>query len=120
MQLDNFHKIETKDLDHEVLVNRANSSLEEAIIALHSSNVERDFSTRDSIDKWIRGETQLICDMMTCQLNSEIEEAEEGAAEKLKYLMTLNTELKPFQKEMIMRIQQRHMRRRYYYGTDSL
>ena len=89
-------------------------------MSLHSSKVEREFSTSESIDKWIMGETQLICDMMTCQLKSEIEETEEGAVEKLRYLMTLNKDLKPYQKEMIMRIQQRHMRRRYYYKTDSL
>ena len=120
MELDNYHKIEIFDLKHEVLVNRANSSLEEAIMSLHSSKVEREFSTRESIDKWIMGETQLICDMMTCQLKSEIEETGEGAVEKLRYLMRLNIDLKPYQKEMIMRIQQRHMRRRYYYKTDSL
>jgi hypothetical protein len=115
MILDNPQKNGVYTIEHEAYVLHANRSMEEAI-TLNSEYAKKDFSTKESVAKWIVGDTNLICNMMTCQLSDEIEESEDAAVEELTDMLRNDMVLKPYQMEMIMRIQQRGMRRRFYYG----
>jgi hypothetical protein len=119
MILDKNETNESLTEEQMTLLFNANSSLEETILSFNSMTVRQVNNSNESIQKWINGDTQSICDMMTSQLKGEVEECEEEAAEEMVEMLRRNIDLKPYQKEMIMRIQQRRMRRRYYYYGTS-
>ena len=119
MILDKNETHESMSDEQKTFLLNANSCLEEAIISFNSRTVRHVYNTNESVQTWINGDTLLIRDMMTCQLKGEIEQDEEEAAETMVEMMRRNIDLKPYQKEMIMRIQHRRMRRRYYYYGSS-
>ena len=120
MLLDTNNKEKAFTMQHERYAKDANKCLEKAI-AINSGLLLSEFKNytkRESVVSWLDGDTNSISRIVPNQLPAEIEETEEVAAHILSGRMRNGLIMKPYQLEIIMRIQQRGMRRQAFYNNE--